>query len=136
MEDALTLAALYQSLLRHLWRLRACNQSWRSYRRILLEENVWRAQRYGVEAELADFGEGRLKPLRRLVDEIIDMVRTDAEALGCLGEVERVRDIVRHGSSADRQLAVHREAKANGADEMEAQRAVVDWLIATTVADL
>lgn len=134
LEDTLTLAALYQSLLHHLWRLRARNQSWRCYRRILLEENLWRAQRDGVEAELADFGEGCLKPMRALVEELIELVQADAEALGCLAEVERAREIVAEGSSADRQLAVYRGAKAKGADDIEAQRAVVDWLIGATVA--
>ena len=62
LEDALTIAALYQSLLHHLWRLRARNQSWRRYRRMLIEENKWRAQRWGVEAELADFAAASLKP--------------------------------------------------------------------------
>lgn len=134
-EDTLTLAALYRCILRHLWGLRARNQCWRSYRRILIEENLWRAQRYGIEAELADFGEARLKPMAALVDEIIDLVRADAEALGCLAEIERARRIVRDGTSADQQLAVYRRAKEGGADETEAQRAVVRWLIATTVAD-
>ena len=94
LEDALTIAALYQSLLHHLWRLRTRNQSWRLYRQILIEENKWRAQRWGVEAELADFAAGCLKPMATLVDELIALVRDDAAELGCLAEVERARKIV------------------------------------------
>lgn len=133
-EDALSVAALYQSLLRRLWRLRACNQTWRSYRRILIEENKWRAQRWGVEAELADFGAGRLKPLAELVEELIALVREDAEALGCLAEVERVRAILAEGTSADRQIAVFRAARDRGASPEEACRAVVDSLVEATLA--
>jgi carboxylate-amine ligase len=133
-EDALTIAALYQSLLRRLWRLRACNQSWRVYRRILLEQNKWRAQRWGIEAELADFGAGRLKPMTELVEELIELVREDATALGCLDEIERAREIMARGTSADRQLAIFREALREGASPAEACRAVVDWLVQETMA--
>ena len=136
LEDALTVAALYQSLLRRLWRLRSCNQSWRVYRRILVEENKWRAQRWGVEAELADYGAGCLKPLRALVEELIDLLRADAAELGCLAELERAREIVAGGTSADRQVAVHRKALAEGASAEEARCAVVDWLIQETKAGL
>ena len=136
LEDALTVAALYQSLLHHLWRLRTRNQSWRLYRRILIEENKWRAQRWGVEAELADFAAGCLKPMTTLVDELIALVRDDAAELGCLAEVERARKIVTDGASADRQLAVYHKALADGADAEEARRAVVRWLSQATLAGL
>jgi glutamate---cysteine ligase / carboxylate-amine ligase len=136
LEDALTIAALYQSLLRRLWRLRSCNQSWRVYRRILVEENKWRAQRWGVEAELADYGAGCLKPMRVLVEELIELLRADADELGCLAELERAREIVAGGTSADRQLAVHRRALAEAASAEEARCAVVDWLVQETKAGL
>ena len=133
LEDALTLAALYQALLHRLWRLRACNQSWRRYRRILIEENRWRAQRWGIEAELADFGAARMKPMRELVAEIVELVREDAVELDCLEEVERANLIVAEGTSADHQLAAYARAVETGADAEGACRAVVDWLIETTL---
>ena len=132
-EDALTIAAIYQCLLRHLWRLRVRNQSWRVYRRILIEENKWRAQRWGVEAELADFAAGRLKPMRELVEELIGLLREDAAELGCLPELEHARAIVAGGTSADRQLAIYRAALAGGAADAQAQAAVVDWLREATL---
>ena len=127
-EDALTIAAIYQSLLRHLWRLRTRNLSWRRYRRILIEENKWRAQRWGVEAELADFAAGCLKSMRDLVEELIDLLSEDAAALGCLAELDRAREIVKQGTSADRQLAVYREALRSGAEDEQARTTVVHWL--------
>lgn len=136
LEDALSMAALYQSLLHYLWRLRARNLSWRTYRRILLEENKWRAQRWGIEAELADFGAGCLKPMPTLVAELIELLHDDAVELGCLAELERTRDIAANGTSADRQRAIYVEARAGGADDDEARIAVVDWLIAATAAGL
>lgn len=135
-EDALTIAALYQSLLHHLWRLRTRNQSWRTYRRILVEENKWRAQRRGIKAELADFGARCMKPVPVLVDELLAMLKDDATELGCLAELERARDIAARGTSADRQLAVYHDAVAKGAQPEEARSAVVDWLIGATMANV
>lgn len=133
LEDALTIAAFYQSLLRHLWRLRTRNQCWRRYRRILIEENKWRAQRWGVEAELADFAAGCLKTMGDLVEELIALLREDAAELGCLAELERAREIVAGGTSADHQLAVYRDALREGAADEEARAAVVHWLREATL---
>ena len=74
-EDGLTIAALYQSILTFLAHLKANNQRWRHYRRILILENKWRAQRYGVEAEMADFGKRVLVPFPELVDEMVEILR-------------------------------------------------------------
>jgi glutamate---cysteine ligase / carboxylate-amine ligase len=131
-DDGVTIAALFQSLLSMLFRRRSENQRWRSYANMLVSENIWRAQRYGVEAELMDFGKGVLVPYADLVDELIDLVRVDAEELGCLTEVEHARRIVGDGTSADRQLATYREAVAGGLSQREGLVAVVDELIEDT----
>ncbi|MFK8083381.1 MAG: carboxylate-amine ligase [Granulosicoccus sp.] len=132
-EDGLTVAAVYQSLLTFLSHLRANNQRWRYYRRILILENKWRAQRYGVDAELGDFGKRQAVPLPDLIDELVELLRPHAEDLGCITEVENARNIARRGSSSDQQLRVYNEALESGASEREAQVAVVDWLIAESV---
>jgi carboxylate-amine ligase len=135
-EHAMTLTALYQCLLHRLWRLRAGNLTWRSYRRVLLTENKWRAQRWGIEGLLIDLGEGCLKPMAALVEELIELVREDAVELGCVAETEGARAIVAEGTSADRQLEVYRLALEAGATPEEARREVVGWLIDATVAGL
>jgi len=135
-EDAVTLAALYVSLLSMLYRLREDNQRWRIYSRMLVNENVWRAQRYGTEEGLIDYGLGEIVPFADLLDEIIDLVRPDAEMLDCVEEVEQARDILQRGTSADRQRAAFAKAVADGASEKEALIAVVDFLIDETVAGL
>ena len=132
-EDGLTIAALYQSILAFLMHLRENNQRWRHYRRILILENKWRAQRYGVEAQLADFGRRTLVPFAELIDEMVELLSPHAEALGCLGEVEHARTMARRGTSADHQLKIYQEAMAGGADEHAAQVAVVDWLMERSV---
>ena len=133
-DDGITVAALYISLLHMLYRRRRLNQRWRTYADMLVEENVWRAQRYGVEASLMDFGLGELIPYGDLIDELIELVSRDADELGCTAEVEHAREIVARGTSADRQLQVYRNAQAAGADHEEALRAVVDLLIDDSVA--
>jgi glutamate---cysteine ligase / carboxylate-amine ligase len=133
LDDAITIAALWQAILGTLYQLRANNQTWRRYRRTLVDENKWLAQRYGVCAELADFGVLARKPFGVLLEEIIGLVRDEAMRLGCLPEVLRAREILDRGTSADRQLNVHARAQADGASEREAGQAVVDWLIDETV---
>ncbi len=132
LEDALAVTALFQSLIATLHRLRTNNQSWRRYRQLLIEENKWRAQRYGVSGSLADFGCRRLKPFADLIDELIEIVGDEAERLGCLTEVKHTRQIAADGTSADHQLSVYNHAIDAGASEEEALIAVVDWLIAAT----
>ena len=133
-EDGITIAALYQSIMAMLFRRRSHNQRWRTYATMLVAENVWRAQRYGVEATLMDYGRGELVPYRDLVEEIIELVREDALELGCLAEVEHAREIAANGTSADRQLATYRAALSAGAGERDALNAVVDELITDTRA--
>jgi carboxylate-amine ligase len=135
-EDALTVAALFQCLCRMLFRLRRNNQSWRTYPVFLLEENRWRAQRYGVGGTLFDFGKGELVPIAALMEEVLDLIREDAAALGCEAHVARARAIVANGTSADRQVACFRDATRAGASRDDALKSVVDHLIAETCEGL
>ena len=127
LEDALRLAALNQCLMRMLYRLRRANQRWRMYSHLLLGENRWRAMRYSYDAGLLDLGQQRIVPFAELLEELIALVREDAEALGCVAEVERLREIIARGTSAHRQLRVYDQALA-GRRRRGGTRAVVDWL--------
>jgi carboxylate-amine ligase len=132
-EDAVCVAALYISIVRMLYRIRRLNQTWRTYPLFLLSENRWRAQRYGVDGTLFDFGRGELVPFRDLVEELLVLVREDAEALGCWPQVEYARAIVAAGTSADRQVACFKRLLAQGAAPDEALRELVDHLIRETL---
>ena len=136
LEDALCIAALYQSLLRMLARMRQKNLRWRIYQRIMLEENRWRAQRYGCTNSMIDLGRGECLPFGSLMEEIIEMVAEDATALGCMKEVAHARTILKRGTSACRQLDAFVNAKKEGADDATALIAVVDMLVTETAADL
>ena len=128
-DEAATVAALYQALMAYLYRLRASNLRWRLYPSTLIRENRWRAQRYGTGGELLDHGRGDAVPFPDLVDEMIDIFTADATELDCLEEIRRARRIAAEGSSADRQRAVHAAAVEAGASAHEAGMAVVDHLI-------
>ena len=75
-------------------------------------------------------------PLADLIDEVLDLVREDAERFGCVDEVENARDIIARGTSAQSQRAIYQRALADGGDRQAALYAVVDWLIEETVRDL
>lgn len=132
LEDGVTIAALYLSLMGMLYRRRTENQRWRKYANMLVAENVWQAQRYGVAANLVDYGKGEQVPYAELAEELIELLRAEAEEFGCVSEVEAIRDIVARGTSADHQLARYEQARAEGRDEHEALQAVVDQLIEET----
>jgi carboxylate-amine ligase len=133
-EDSMCLAALNVSLVRMLFRLRRANQSWRRYPNLLIAENRWRAMRYSFDAKFLDMAKGELADFATLLDELIELVSEDAEALACSREVAHARKILARGTSAHRQVAVYNEARARGASEREALRAVVEFLIAETAA--
>ena len=135
-DDAIAVAAIYTSLLSMLYRSRIANQRWRIYSRMLINENLWRAQRYGITDSLIDFAKGELVPYADLLGEIIDLVAEDADLLGCRTEVEHARHIVTRGTSADRQIDTYKAAVESGASDEEALHSVVDFLIEETVANL
>jgi len=135
-EDALTVATAYVCLLSMLFRLRTNNQKWRSYATFLLDENIWRAQRYGSTDSLMDFGQRRLVPFSELAEEMVDILTPEAEELGCLPQLNRVRQIIMDGTSAEHQLWAFRRALNNGATQREALVEVVDMLVTNTAANL
>ncbi|MEA2779967.1 MAG: glutamate---cysteine ligase / carboxylate-amine ligase [Rhodospirillaceae bacterium] len=136
LDDGIAIAAIYRCLLRMLWRLKRANQRWRRYSAMLINENRWRAQRYGIDEGLVDFGKGRIVPYADLLEELLHLVDEDAEALDCRAEVASARDILKRGTSAHRQRAAYHAALANGAGKDEALKAVVDMLIAETTQGL
>ena len=132
-EDTVAIAALYQCILRLLYRLRRKNQRWRQYPPLLIRENRWRAQRYGVEQGMVDFGKGAIVPFGELLEELFELVAEDADHFGTTAEVQHARTILKRGTSADRQLARFEEAKALGGTDHAALIAVVDEIVEETM---
>ncbi|MFO7743579.1 MAG: carboxylate-amine ligase [Anaerolineae bacterium] len=123
-EETLCLVALTQAIIAKLVQLRRANQSWRLYRKHLIDENKWRALRYGTAGSLIDFGKKTEVPFPALIDEILTWVDDVVDDLGSREEIEYAHTILRHGNSADRQLAVHRRTHD--------LRAVVDQVVEET----
>lgn len=134
LDDTIAIAALVRCLCRMLYRLRRSNMRWRNYSRFLIAQNRWLAERYGMQAQLIDFGRGTLVPCAELIDELIELLAEDIAFFGCEAEIEQIRKIIVDGTSADRQLALYQAETANGSSSEEALKKVVDQLIAETAA--
>ena len=133
LDDGVAIAATFQAIAAMLITLKRRNQRWRHYLPALVAENRWLAQRHGVSGDLIDFGKRASVPFRDLVEEIIELTRDEAEKLGCVAEVERVRKIAAEGTSADRQIAVFERMVSEGRGDKAALHAVVDHLVAETL---
>ncbi len=128
-DEAVTIAALFQAIVAKLWKLRCDNLTFRSYPLTLLSENKWRAVRYGLDGKLIDLGQQGEVPLRRLIDELVGVFLDDVlDELGSREQVEYVSTILSEGSSASRQRAVFERT-----GELSS---VVDHLIRETSCDL
>ena len=124
-EEAVCLGAILQAIVAKTWKMRHDNTTFRVYPSDLIEENKWRAVRYGLDGRLIDFGKERECPARELILELIDWFIGDVvDELGSRAEVEYAYTILEQGSSADRQLRVF--------EETGDLKAVVDSLVRET----
>jgi carboxylate-amine ligase len=123
-EETLCLAALLQAVTAKLIQLRRANQSWRLYRKHLIDENKWRALRYGTDGKLIDFGKKEEVPYQGLVEENLAWIDDVVDDLGSRRDVEYVHTILQQGTSADRQLAVY--------ERTQDLHAVVDHVVEET----
>ena len=102
----------------------------------MIAENRWRASRYGIDEGLIDFGKARIVPFPELLEELITLIREDAEFFDCVAEIERAREILERGTSAHKQVAAWQEACQAGKEDADALRDVVDMLIEETAHGL
>jgi len=124
-DEAVCLAAILQAIIAKLWKLRRDNLTFRVYPTDLIEENKWRAVRYGLDGYLIDFGKQQQIPARDLIRELVGWFIDDVvDELGSRKEVEYAYRILAEGSSADRQLATYQRTGDF--------KAVVDRLIEET----
>jgi len=122
----IALAALAQAIVVKLYRLRRSNLGFRIYPRNLVEENKWRAARYGIDGRLIDFGKRTEVPMRELALELLEFVDDVVDELGSRKALQHIHRIVEEGTSADRQLEVFRRT----GDLKE----VVKWVVEETRA--
>jgi len=127
-DDTLALAALIQAIVVKLHKLLYRNTTFRVYRRRLIDENRWRASRYGLDGKLIDFGREAEADTRVLLSELLDFIGTEVDELGSGREIAHVERIIREGTGADRQIAAW-ERQRNMHD-------VVDLIVNETYEDL
>jgi carboxylate-amine ligase len=132
--DAIAIAALFRCLVRALDRDRAFNAGFDRVGRAITEENKWHAQRYGIAATFIEpFARSPLT-VREWLDQVLDLVDGDIKVLGCAAEIERLDDIITHGTSADCQIGIFTKARAAGRKRLTALKEVIDWAARETQA--
>jgi carboxylate-amine ligase len=133
MEDGLCIAALFRCLARHLFDHPELNADLGVVDRAFALENKWRAQRYGTKASFVERGSKLARTMSETVDELLDRLHADAEALDCVHEISHARTILARGSSAHQQVRVYSQARIGGRSRSKALKDVVDFLLTTTV---
>src|SRR6266511_986277 len=123
-DDTIALAALMQAIVFKLQKLRRNNVTFRRYQKRLLDENRWRAGRYGLDGKLIDFGRNCEVDERDLLEEMLEFVAKEVVELGNEHEIEHIERIMREGTGADRQLMVW--------ERTQDMKAVVDQIVAET----
>jgi glutamate---cysteine ligase / carboxylate-amine ligase len=127
-DDTLAIAALIQAVIAKLFKLFRQNTTFRLYRRRLLDENRWRASRYGIDGKLIDFGREEEVETRSLLNELLEFVSTEVDELGSRREMAHIERIMREGTGADRQLAAW--------ERTQDMKAVVDQIVNETYEGL
>ncbi len=127
-DDTIAIAALIQALVAKLYKLRESNLNFMIYRRHLINENKWRASRYGIDGKLIDFGKEQEVNTRVLISEIIDFVDDVLDDLGSREAISHIHKILESGTGADRQLKVF--------EETGSLEKVVDFIMEETVRGL
>jgi carboxylate-amine ligase len=127
-DETIAITALIQALVAKLFKLRTQNLNFNIYHRALINENKWRASRYGLDGKLIDFGKEQEVDTRLLITEMLDFVDDVVDDLGSREEINRIKTMLVNGTGADRQLAVF--------EKTNSLNSVVDYIIEQTVTGL
>ena len=127
-QETITIAALFQGICAKLYKLRTQNLNFIIYPRVLINENKWRAGRYGIEGSMIDFGKETEVNTRVLIYELLDFIDDVTGPLGIRNAVSNVHKMLEEGTGADRQLKVYEQTKS--------LPAVVDYIHSQFLAGL
>lgn len=123
-DETICLAAIMQALVAKIHKLHSQNLSFRPYRRMLINENKWRAARYGIQSKLIDFGKQEEVEYQVLIHELLEFIDDVVDELGSRKEIEYIHQILEMGTGADRQLAIF--------EQTGSLNAVVDYIVSET----
>lgn len=124
-DETIAITALIQALVAKLYNLREQNLNFMIYKRALVNENKWRAGRYGIDGKMIDFGKEMEVNTRALLIELLEFVDDVVDELGSRAEINRIYKILENGTGADRQLAIY--------EATNDLRAVVDYYLEQTL---
>jgi glutamate---cysteine ligase / carboxylate-amine ligase len=110
--ETIAIAALFQAICAKIYKLRLENLNFIQYSRALINENKWRAGRYGIDGRMIDFGKEEEVNTRVLIYELLDFVDDVLDPLGSRHAVSYVPKILEDGTGADRQLKVYKETNS------------------------
>ena len=127
-DDTVAIAALFQAIVAKLTKLIEKNLGFRLYRRMLIQENKWRAVRWGIDGKMIDFGKQKEVPTRDLILELLDFVDDVVDELDSRKEIEHIHTILERRTSAEEQLRIFAETKD--------LNSVVDRLIELTMENV
>src|SRR5258705_734447 len=127
-DDTIAIAALLQAIVAKLTKLIDKNLGYRLYRRMLIQENKWRAVRWGIDGKMIDFGKQKEVPTRDLILELLDFIDDVVDELGSRKDIEHIHTILERRTSAEEQLRVFAETND--------LNAVVDSLIELTMENV
>ena len=111
-DETIAFTAIFQALCAKLYKLRLQNMKFITYPRALINENKWRAARYGIDGKLIDFGKQQEVNTRALILELLDFVDDVVDDLGCRQDLQYIHHILEHGTGADRQLAIYQQKQS------------------------
>ncbi|WP_110517288.1 carboxylate-amine ligase [Herpetosiphon llansteffanensis] len=124
-DEAIMIAGLIQAIFVKIYSLFRQNQTFRVYSRALINENKWRAARYGMGGKLIDFGKREELSAHDLMAELREFVDDVVDDLGSRAAIDYIDQVLKHGTSAERQLRTYAETGDI--------KAVVDQLIRETM---
>ncbi len=129
-EDSIAIAALCQALVAKLVWLHKRNLQTCVLPTELIEENKWRAARYGLDAEIIDFLQNRRLSMRQSLHELFNFVDDMLDDLDTRREIHYLRTLVDspYGTGADRQIAIYQETGNT--------QAVVEYLLQRSKASI
>jgi len=132
-QDSIALATLFRCLVRTHVRQPNLGARRSNATRRLIEENIWRAQRYGLKAQLIDETRNVCVAVPQRLDEALDLVAPDAQVLNAVEALQTLKEILKRGTSAHRQEAQYNASRTAGLGHLYALRAATDWLLETTL---
>jgi carboxylate-amine ligase len=125
LNETLAITAIFQCLCVKLYKLRQKNLNFIIYQRALVNENKWRASRYGIDGKLIDFGKQAEVNTRMLILELLDFIDDVVDEVGCRHDINFVLKMLEQGTGADRQLRVYQQR--NDLND------VVDYILSQTL---